>query len=136
MTLITAPFGSRTKNRRKPPLFVREWVNDLRSSGENAFVYGVNIVHLDGHVRVNMRLDVELHHAQLHLGLIRAEEEDPVQTLATVETDHVVVERPAFVKVLRQYVRLDPLHTHGGSLGRNHRVVLIPDRLSSENTLA
>jgi hypothetical protein len=31
--------------------------------------------------------------------------------------------------VSRQDVRLDPLDTHGGSLGRNYRVVLIPDWL-------
>ena len=76
-------------------------------------MHGVNIVHLDGHIRVNVRLDVELHHAQLHFGLIRPEEEDPIQTLATVETDHVVVERPALVQALDNMFGLI-LYTHGG----------------------
>jgi len=132
--LITEPVRIAHEEPAQAPLFVREWVDDLGSGGASAFVHGVNIVHLDGHIRVNVCLDVEFHHAQLHFGLIRPEEEDPIQTLATVETDHVIVEGPALVKALRQYVRLDPLDTHGGSLGRNYRAVFIPDCLPGDRS--
>jgi hypothetical protein len=85
-------------------------------------MHRVNIVHLNGHVRVDVRLDVQLHHAQLHLRLIRPEEEDPVQPISTVQTDHVVVEGPALVESFREDVRLDPLHSHAGSVSRRLRV--------------
>src|SRR5512133_2197781 len=97
------------------PLFVGEWVDDFRSSGLSAFMHGVDIVHLDRHVRVNVRLDVELHHAQLHLALTRTKKDDPVETLAALEANHVVVEVSALVEALRQDVRLDPPHTHACS---------------------
>jgi hypothetical protein len=58
-------------------------------------MHRVKIVHLDRHVRVDVGLEVQLHHAQLHLGLIRPEEQDPVQPISTVQADHVVVEGPA-----------------------------------------
>jgi hypothetical protein len=54
----------------------------------------------------------------LHFAPIRPEEENPVQTVATFETDHVGVERPTLVEALRQDVRLNPLYGHAASLGR------------------
>src|SRR5262249_22335954 len=76
------------------------------------------------HIRnivINKSLDVEHHHADLHLSLIVAEEEDPVQPVPTVEADHLVVKGATLVKPLRKDVRLDPLHGHADSLGRHHR---------------
>jgi hypothetical protein len=93
------------------PLFVGERVDDLGASRASAVVHSIDIVHFDRNVSVDVSLDVKLHHAQLHLALIRPEEDDPIETLATVEADHVVVEGSAFVEALRQDVRLDPPHT-------------------------
>ena len=62
---------------------------------------------------MDVRLDVELHDAQLHLALLRPEEEDPVEPVAAPEADHVVVERAALVEALGQDVRLDPLDRQG-----------------------
>jgi len=49
-------------------------------------MHGVDIVHLDRDIGVNMRLDVELHHGELHFALIGTKEEDPIQPVATIET--------------------------------------------------
>jgi len=96
----------------KSPLLISERVDDLRSCGASALMNSVDIVHLDRDIGMNPSLDVEPHHAELHLALIGAEEEDPVEPIATFETDHVVVKRAALVKPLRQDVRLDPFHGH------------------------
>ena len=78
----------------------------------STLVDSVNVVDFDRDVGVDVCLDVELHHAQLHFPLIRPEEQDPVEALAAVKTDHVVVERPALVETFRQDVRLDPSDPH------------------------
>jgi hypothetical protein len=44
-------------------IFARERVHDLGTGGACAFVHGIDVVHLDRDVRMNMCLDVELHHA-------------------------------------------------------------------------
>ena len=51
---------------------------------------------------MNVRLHVELHHAQLHFRLIRSEEQDPVEAALLFETQYVRVERTALVEVLGQ----------------------------------
>ena len=61
---------------------------------------------------MDVRLDVEVHDAELNLPLIRPEEQDPVEAVTAVEPDHVVVERPALLELLRQDVWLDPLDRH------------------------
>jgi hypothetical protein len=109
---MTAPFGSRTKKR----------LDDFRSGGDGALVNRVDVVDLDRDVWMNVCVDVQLHHAQLHLGLVGAEEKDPVETLATRQSDHVVVERPALVEAIGEDVRLDAL------VGGAGRPLLIAER--------
>ena len=77
-----------------------------------------------------MSLDVQLHHAQLHFGLIRPEKQDPVQTLATVEADHVVVERPALMKCSDRMFGLILLTVTPESLRRH---LERPSRLSAQS---
>jgi hypothetical protein len=96
-------------------------VDDFRSSHAGALLHGVDVVHLNRNIGMNMSLDAELHHAELHLALIGAEEEDPVQPVPTVEADHLFVRGATLVTPLRQDVRLDPLHGHADSLGRHRR---------------
>jgi hypothetical protein len=90
-------------------------------------MHGINVVYLDRDVRVYASLDVELHHAQLHLALLGAEEDDPVEAAATIEADHILIERPALVEPLGQDVRLDPLDAHPS---------IMPDRQGHSGTLA
>ena len=79
-----------------PPLLVGERVHDLSSGCACALVDVVDIVHFDRHVRVDMRLDVQLHHAQLNFWPAGPEKHDPVEAVAALEPDHIMVERPAF----------------------------------------
>jgi hypothetical protein len=60
----------------------------------------VDVVNLDRYVRMNVRLDVELHHAQLHFSLIGSEKQNPVEAVTSVKSDDVVVESSALVEVL------------------------------------
>jgi hypothetical protein len=61
---------------------------------------------------VYARLDVELRHAQLHLALIGAEEQDPVEAVPGAEPDHAPVERAALVETVGEDVGLDSLDGH------------------------
>jgi hypothetical protein len=51
---------------------------------------------------MNVRLDVEPRHAHLHLALVGAEEENPVEACALLQPDHVDVERTALVEAVRR----------------------------------
>ena len=82
----------------QPPLLIRQRVDDFGLSTTSPFVDGLNVINFDGNVGVDVSLDVELHHAQLDFTLIRPEEEDPIEPIAAVEADDIVIERPAFVE--------------------------------------
>jgi hypothetical protein len=62
------------KESAESPVFVRERIDDvgpsLDGSGENR----VNVVDLDGDVRMDSGLDIQAHDTELHLGVVRTEE--------------------------------------------------------------
>jgi hypothetical protein len=110
---MTVPFGSRTKNRRSPPLLVGEWVDDLGSRLNGSLVNRVDVVNLNGDIRVDAGLDVQFHHAERHLASAGAEEQDPVQAAMVLQPDHVLVEGPALIEPIRLDIGLIRLTAMG-----------------------
>src|SRR5262245_43295677 len=100
------------------PLLFGEWIEDLGPGLAGALEHLFHVIYLDRHVRMDVGLDVQLHHAQLNLALVGAEEEDPVEPFTFLEADHVDVEGSALVESVRQDIRLDPLHGHVRTLDR------------------
>src|SRR4029453_8682263 len=76
----------------------------------------VEVINFDGDVRVQLRLDVELHDAELHLPLLRSEEEDPIEPVPLLQTDDFSIEGSTLLESIRQDVGLYPLDRHLGSL--------------------
>lgn len=104
------------------PFLIGQRIDDLRTRVDGAFMDLVDVVDLDRHVGMDVGVDVQLHHAQLHLTLVGTEEVDPVQPVAAVEANHLVVERSALGEPVGANVRLDPLDGNDWILkGRRHR---------------
>ena len=75
------------------PLLVGDRVDDLGSRGYGTFMHLVDVVDFDRDVGMDVGLEVQLHHAQLHFGLVGAEEEDPVEAVPAVEADRLSAKR-------------------------------------------
>jgi hypothetical protein len=83
------------------PVLVGDRMDDLRPFHERTFVDRVDVVDLDRNVRADMSLDVELQHAQLDFTLVRAEEQNPVESIAALQPDDLVIEELDFRRSAR-----------------------------------
>src|SRR6266487_4329851 len=99
------------------PLFAGKGIDDLGSSLHSPLVNRIDVVDLDGDLRMDVGLDVQPRDAELHLMAVAPEEQDPVEAAMFLQPDDALIEGPALVEVVRSDIGLDSLDSHQRSLG-------------------
>lgn len=104
--------GVADEEAAESPILVRKRVDDLGSRGDSTIVDDVDIIDLDGNIRMDMGLDIEGHDAELDLALVGAEEENPVEAAVFLEPYDVAIKGSAFLEAVGPDVGLDSFDGH------------------------
>jgi hypothetical protein len=97
---MTTLFASVTKNRRMPHGSIRQRVNDLKAKSDSLCMHRVNVIDLNGHVRLWLGGSGLLHERDPSRWIARRDERDnPIHGHSHVEAQETRVELPALMPV-------------------------------------